>query len=102
MNFPAACPKCSRWGGLWMETARGMARCDCPRGRALIAAAAPVPPQAPRLSTKAAALFTEMLASIPYFPSEAGARVAIANEIRALCGDEEQALWLVRRTNQLF
>jgi hypothetical protein len=56
----------------------------------------------PMIGTKQATIFTEMMAGIKFFPPEAAARGAIANEIAAICWDENQALWLVTRMIRLY
>jgi hypothetical protein len=56
----------------------------------------------PRISNEAAAVAVEMLASLPFFPKEGGARLLIAEEIRSMCHDSEQALWLAQRMARLY
>jgi hypothetical protein len=56
----------------------------------------------PVITTELATLCTEIMAAIPFFPSETGARSAIANEVQAMCWDEDQALWLVTRMVRLY
>jgi hypothetical protein len=85
-----------------METNRGLKRCDCQRGRALADLSKPALPQAPTISAKAATLATEMMAVFSFFPKEAAARSLIADELRAMCSTEAEALWLVRRMARLY
>jgi hypothetical protein len=54
------------------------------------------------LTTEIAGVFTEMMAVIPYFPGEDGARTVISEEIAAMCDSEEQATWLVTRMVRLY
>jgi len=103
MTLPNACEKCIPFEGNWTESeSGGLKRCDCPRGIALTAAAAPKPRQAPVISPETATMCAEMLATIPFFPGEAGARAAIANEISSMCNSTEQALWLATRMIRLY
>lgn len=93
------CDKCEPFGGLWMETPNGLCRCTCPAGDKFRSAPTPKPP---RLSVKDTEVFVEMLMAIPYFRTEAGAVIQVGNEIRAMCKDAEEALWLVQRMNRLY
>lgn len=94
-----ACEKCSPFGGLWMETPQGLKRCDCATGEKLKAK----PKQnAPTLTTEQAIVLTEALAAIPFFPSEAGARAGIADELRSLCAGIPEANWLITRMRRLY
>ena len=102
MNIPDACAQCSPFGGSWMETGTGLKRCDCPRGRALAAKAKKPEYRDPVISTEQATLCTEMMASIPFFPPEEGARAVISNEIAAMCESDEQARWLAMRMVRLY
>ena len=102
MNIPEPCVKCSRFDGIWMETETGVKRCDCPRGRALAAKAKVPEYRDPVISTEQATLCTEMMASIPFFPPEEGARAVISNEIAAMCESDEQARWLAMRMVRLY
>jgi hypothetical protein len=54
-------------------------------------------PGEPVLTTEQAALFVEMLEDIPFFRSESGFRMLVGNEIRRMCRDQAEALWLVER-----
>lgn len=94
-----ACDKCAAFGGLWMETPRGLRRCDCAAGRRL---SEPPKSHPPVLTDKQTTAFVEMLGSIPYFPGERGARIAIGEEVRAMCAGPKEALWLVTRMRRLF
>ena len=100
MNNP--CAKCLPFGGSWMETETGLKRCDCPRGRALTAKSKEPEYRDPVISTEQATLCTEMMASIPFFPPEEGARAVISNEIAAMCESDEQARWLALRMVRLY
>ena len=102
MNIPDPCAKCSPFGGSWMETETGLKRCDCPRGRALAAKAKVPDYRDPVISTEQATLCTEMMAGIPFFPPEEGARAVISNEIAAMCESDEQARWLAMRMVRLY
>jgi hypothetical protein len=85
-----------------------MQRCDCARGRTLagqdlIRREPPTPLEfEPRISQQAAALGVSMLSTMQYFPTEEGARVIIAEELRAMCTEESQILWLAKRMGRLF
>ena len=85
-----------------METPDGLKRCTCARGRALADAAKPVAPRAPILVAKEATMFVEMLASMDFFPPEAGARIRIGDEMRAICASIGEVDWLVTRMTRLF
>ena len=102
MNIPDPCAQCSPFGGNWMETGPGLKRCDCPRGRALAAKAQKPEYRDPVISTEQATLCTEMMAGIPFFPPEEGARAVISNEIAAMCESDEQARWLATRMVRLY
>ncbi len=93
------CERCEPYGGLWMETANGLRRCACATGRRL--AEGPVANE-PTISGPEATAFVEMLASIPFFPPENGARLAIGDEIRSMCAGSREALWLVTRMRRLY
>jgi hypothetical protein len=93
------CEKCAEFGGRWMETPRGLVPCRCPEGNAL--REKPVVHK-PVLTSQAATVFVEMLASIPFFPSESGARLAIGDEMRAMCAGPKEADWLVTRMRRLY
>jgi hypothetical protein len=43
-----------------------------------------------------------MLAAIPFFPMEGGARVAIGNEISSMCSDFAAGTWLAQRMVALY
>jgi hypothetical protein len=62
----------------------------------------PAQPQEPVISAKVAAVAMEMLSALSYFPREAPARSLVAEELRAMCSTEAQALWLVRRMARLY
>lgn len=100
-----ACEKCELFGGLWMETESGLCRCTCSEGKRLKAADGNrVNPVGlpPVLSPEQAAIFVEMLASIPWFPIEPGARLGIGEELRSMCGGVKEAEWLVTRMRRLY
>ena len=91
MDLPLACELCAPFGGAWMETDAGLRRCDCERGKAIREAAKAKPALPPVLAEELCASVAEMMAGIPYYPTEAGARSLIANEIAAMCATAEQA-----------
>jgi hypothetical protein len=93
------CDKCAPYDGLWMDTPRGLARCDCADGQRL---SAPPVGHPPVLTPEQATVFVEMLAAIPFFPSEAGARLAIGDEMRSMCAGPQEADWLVTRMRRLY
>jgi hypothetical protein len=104
MNLPEACEKCWPFGGSWIETPTGLKRCDCARGQALAARGRP-PKQremTPAISSECATLCTEIMAAMEFFPSEAGARGAIAAELGSMCESEAQAKWLAMRMVRLY
>lgn len=102
MKYPNPCDKCAPFGGSWQEGENGMKRCDCARGKALVSAAKAPPPREPMISPEHAILCAEMMATIPFYPPEAGARSGIADEISCMCETPEQAVWLVRRMKRLY
>ena len=108
MPLPIACEKCKWMGGYWVEgRGGGVQRCDCERGRALAAqdAMRRLPPLAdvdPIISEESAAAGVSMMSVMKFFPSEAGARVMIGEELRSMCTDDFQVIWLARRMSQLF
>lgn len=90
------CDKCQAYGGRWMMTDNGLKRCECqPKLE-------PIMRRAPVLTSDQAAVFVEMLVALPWFPNEGGARVAIGDELKALCAGPNEALWLVTRMGQLY
>ena len=101
MKLPGPCPECALFGGSWTETETGLKRCSCPRGLALIEVAKVPQPRDPVISPEYAIVCTEIMATMAFFPSEAGARAAIADEIAAMCSSEEDARWLARRITRL-
>lgn len=82
-----------------METPEGLRRCDCAEGQRL--SAKPVA-HAPALTSQQTTIFVEMLAAIPFFPSEGGARTKIGDELRSMCAGPHEALWLVTRMSRLY
>ena len=54
------------------------------------------------ITSEQATLFTEMLAAIPHFPREDGARIAIGDTLRRICDTKERALWLVSQCIELM
>ena len=92
-----ACSKCEDYGGRWMMTdSEGLKRCDC------LPKLEPIKSHPPVLTQQQATLFVEMLASIPFFPSEGGARIAISDELMAICAGPNEAKWLVTRMRRLY
>jgi hypothetical protein len=85
-----------------METQAGLRRCVCPRGVAKQATFKRKEPEPPVISTESAEMFTEMLAVLEYFPSDGGARMLIASQIRGMCRDMAEAKWLITRTVTLY
>jgi hypothetical protein len=104
--LPDPCPKCAPYGGTWMlkesDAGEGLARCDCPRGQALVQKSAPPVYRPPVLAPDFTTVCVESLSAIPYFPTEAGARAAIQNQIAAMCKSEADALWLCARMVALY
>jgi hypothetical protein len=47
-------------------------------------------------------MFVEMLATLEFFPTEAGARIRVGDELRAICGSLEEVYWLVTRVTRLY
>ena len=92
------CRTCAPHGGLWIPGPNGgQMRCpNCERGQRLANAGHPTP-RPPVLRAEECTVYVEMLASIPFFPAESGARVLIGNQIRSMCGSSGEALWLVER-----
>lgn len=86
---------CNKCVDGWIVTDAGAKRCSCVK---------PVDrtPKPPILTVEHAKFFTGMLAAIPYFPSEEGARTAIGDEIRSMCSSLGEAEWLVKRMIRLY
>jgi hypothetical protein len=101
-TLPDPCSRCAPFGGAWMETEAGLKRCDCSRGVALTAQAETPVYRAPVLSTEQTTIYTEMMAGIPFFPPEAGARSLISHELACICESAEQARWLAIRMVRLY
>ena len=112
MIFPKPCDRCREGNGryyigepsdpkdIW---SRKFVKCDCEFVQAMDHYKAHKNDyHAPVISTEHATICAEMMATIPFFPGEAGARIAIADEIAAMCGDENQAVWLARRMIRLY
>ena len=69
--------KCEDYGGRWMMTdSEGLKQLRLP-----FRSSEPIKSHPPVLTQQQATLFVEMLASIPFFPSEGGARIAISDEL---------------------
>jgi hypothetical protein len=97
------CERCQPFGGLWKEAAEGLTRCDCARGQNIRANEARRQNPArrnPAMTKEEATIFAEMLAVIPFYPPEAGARIMVAEEIRSMCANAEEAKWLVQRPSR--
>jgi len=100
-----ACEKCKLFDGLWMQTPNGLRRCSCDSGQRLAGidqARLDGHAEPPRISSQAATVIVEMLSSIPFFPKEGGARILIGEEIRSMCHDDEQGVWLAQRMARLY
>ena len=107
MSLPDPCEKCSPFEGLWCFRRGGTCRCDCARGQTLAAMDAARKERTilevePAISEETATMCVSMLSAIRFFPSEAGARIAIASELQSMCNSDIQALWLARRMVRLF
>ncbi|MES2393501.1 MAG: hypothetical protein V4555_17830 [Acidobacteriota bacterium] len=88
-----------------MQTDSGLKRCICESGKRFTdtdQAREEGRFEAPKLSNEAAVVIVEMLSSIPFFPKEGGARLLIAEEIRGMCHDSQQGLWLAQRMARLY
>ncbi len=85
-----------------------VAPCNCARGieiaRRRKLRDAPPPDECPEsvLTDQERQLYVEMLAAIPWFPAESGARLAIEDEMACLCRSRAEAEWLVRRMRRLY
>lgn len=109
MALPDPCQDCRSDGGYWIRDWRreGVKRCSCPRGQALEAQdlfrkLPPVCEVEAKISEESAAAGVSMLSVMKYFPSEAGARLVIADELRCMCSDDSQIVWLAKRMAALF
>jgi hypothetical protein len=102
MQLPEPCPECAPYGGNWRMTENGMRRCTCSRGVALRNASKPPVPQAPVVPLPTALLLAESLAVMEFFPADAMARSAIAEEICSICRSESEARWLCQRMRRLY
>lgn len=109
MPLPLGCSYCG--GDYWVLNPNwkvgGMQRCTCERGQALAALdewrkMPPTVEVAPRITGESAALGVSMLAAMKFFPSEEGARLLIAEELRSMCGDDSQVLWIAKRMCRMF
>lgn len=99
------CDKCKPFDGRWMETPNGLRRCDCAEGgrlKAVDEAARNPVDNPPVLTPKETTVFVEMLASIPFFPADSGARMAIGDELRSMCAGVQEAAWLATRMRRLY
>lgn len=113
MALPRGCERCGP-DGYWVLPKgssvfgdRGVERCNCERGRALAALdlirrEPPTLEVEPRITEEMAALGVSMLAVMKFFPTEEGARLVIGDELRSMCADGSQVLWLAKRMCQLF
>lgn len=104
MSLPLPCGQCKDSGGYWTY---GGKRCSCERGQQLLAldglrSLPPDPHVEPKISEETAAAGVSMLSAMKFFPSEAGARLLIADELRSMCSDATQMVWLAKRCNTLF
>lgn len=111
MPLPKACCRCEWQGGYWVEVdgsdTVGMRRCDCERGQALAAmdTMRKLPPSVdvePLISKESATLGVSMLSLIKFFPSEEGARMLIGEELRSMCADDSQVLWICKRMVRMY
>lgn len=110
--LPEPCDQCRPNGGNYRIVEKtlksgvsvsGAARCVCARGKALEARETDSQIIGPPVLTSAQlTLCVEMLAAMGFFPSESGARMAIANEIGRMCRSFEDAVWLSQRMIQLY
>lgn len=102
------CSNCAPFGGLFMETERGLRRCTCPAGQALKAAddarkAGPRHDVRPIISAANASLAVKALSAMPYFPAaNETACTMVADAIMGMCTDVSQPMWLVRRMLNLY
>jgi hypothetical protein len=105
VSLPGPCDRCEPYeGNFALDANGGFRRCECPRGRALRSYAVRPPSMnvKPVISNEEAIICTEMLATIPFFPGESGARLAVADEFRSICNSSEEAFWLVTRLIRLY
>ncbi len=103
--FPKPCDKCESCPGYVPNPTNqnSMIRCECEYTVAVREYKKHKNDyRAPVITTEHATICAEMMATIPYFPGEAGARIAIADEIAALCSDEFEAVWIARRMIRLY
>lgn len=106
MKFPEPCEDCRRSPG-WTHNpdpnSRACTRCKCAYGTAIVHFSKHkndyLPPV---ISTEHATFCAEMMSTIPFFPSESGARVAIADEIACMAATPQQAIWIARRMVRLY
>ncbi len=103
--FPKPCHKCESNPG-WVvnpENEHSVIRCDCELAiKSREYKKHKNDYRAPVITTEHATICAEMMATIPFFPGEAGARIAIADEIAALCSDPAEAVWIARRMIRLY
>jgi hypothetical protein len=103
------CEKCKPFNGLRkIKDTGGVERCECPSGIALKQADEARKNQVthpPVLSHDSAMAIVEMLSGhLDYFPPIGSgiARGAIAGEIRNMCHDQDQGIWLANRMAKLY
>lgn len=110
MTYPQGCSECGI-SGLWVWTPTGMARCLCPRGRALRRAdiervSPPISQrdvlESPRLSEESGMVGAARLGGMKFFPAEPLFKMDVSDELRSMCNDCEEMDWLVRRMLRLF
>lgn len=107
MGLPDPCEECSPYGGNFQYSKGGMKRCQCARGQSLaemdrMRAETPLLEVEPVVSPEAATQCISMLTAIRYFPAEPGARLLVADEIRAMCNSDDEAFWLCKRLARLY
>ena len=99
------CAVCIASGGYWIVNEKGARRCDCARGRTLSGfdrmGARPIDCE-PVLTAEEMIPLIEFLASIPFFPNEPGSRGVIGEDLRHICRNFGEALWLVNRMRELY
>ena len=97
------CEKCKETSGYTQTENGGMKRCDCAYVTKLVDHIKHKNDYYPqRISTEHATICAEMMATIPFFPGESGARIAIADEIASMAHDNSQAVWIARRMIRLY
>lgn len=106
MALPESCNVCGPDGGYWAVSEKGVARCGCRRGIALLAQdmmrkTPPRPNVDPIISQASAMVGVSILSIMPFFPFQEPAQMVIANQLRMMCHNDDELMWLCERAVEL-